>query len=105
LITSDPANFLTSPFVPVRGTQSMFTEGVAHPYPSTERSQTGSGSSPSTDFLSQVITSLNPGPRTPQESFDTTAPQRISTTSPSQSPLHPLAPRWPLSTTDSAYVF
>ena len=81
----------------------MFTGGIT--LPSTEQSQTGSGSSPSTDFLGQVITSVNSGSNAPQDSFDATAPRRMSTASPSQSPLHPLAPRWPLSTTDQAYVF
>ncbi|KAI9511158.1 hypothetical protein F5148DRAFT_1173060 [Russula earlei] len=85
LSPSEPAGFLIPPFVP-----------------------TGSRSS-STDFLDQSFSSLGPvstaptsSAQTPSDPFASTASQAISATSPSQSALHPLAPRWPLSSSDSA---
>jgi hypothetical protein len=102
----EPSDFLTSPFVAVRGSQpeSVFADGSLT-LPSPDHSQAGPGSSSSTDFLSQSFTSLDPGSSaTSQDSFTATTSQPVLSTSPSQSALQPLAPRWPLSATDSAYV-
>jgi hypothetical protein len=111
LIPSEPADLLLPPFVPLRGAPSMFTEDRLTAFHSTDRPQTVSGSSPSPDFLSQTISSLDhsrsastSSPHAPQDAFGITVPRPISTASPSQSPLHPLAPRWPLSDVDSVYV-
>jgi len=107
LLPSEPANF---PFAAIRGVQTMF-EDDRSTLPSTNHPQSASRTSPSTDFLNQAFTSLGSvssaptsSAHTPPDSFTVTAPQPISAMSPSQSALHPLAPRWPLSTSDSAYV-
>jgi hypothetical protein len=81
LLHSEPNGFLASPFVTT--------------------------SSSSADFLSQSFASIDPGSsdttsstHTPQDSFTTTT-QAGSLMSPSQTALHPLALRWPLSSADS----
>jgi hypothetical protein len=105
LLSSEPANFPIPPFAAVRSAQTMF-EDDRLTLPSTNHPQRSSQSSSSTDFLNQAFTSLGPvsSAHTPPDSFTATASQTISATSLSQSALHPLAPRWPLSTSDSAYV-
>lgn len=109
LMASEPNGFFPSPFVTVRSAQTMFEDDRLI-LPTTDRPQTGSGSCSSTDALSQSFTSIDPGSsatasstHTPRDPFTTSAPQASSVMSPS-SALHPLAPRWPLSSADSAYV-
>ncbi len=102
LLPSDPDGLLLSPFVTVGGIQTVF-EDSRLTLPSTNRSQTGSGSPSSADFLSQTFTSIDPGSsattssaHTPQDSFITPVPQARSVMSPSQ---------WQqLSSAESAYV-
>ncbi|KAH9040147.1 hypothetical protein EDB85DRAFT_1859174 [Lactarius pseudohatsudake] len=109
LLPSEPSNFLTSPFTGVRNAPTMY-EDTPLVLPNADRPQTGSSSSPSTDFLSQSYSSLDPSSsatsssvHTPQDS-STSARQPVSDPSPSKSSLRPLTPRWPACTTDSAYV-
>jgi hypothetical protein len=108
LLHSEPNGFLPSPFVTVRSAQTVFDDSRST-LSFTNCSQTGSSSPSSIDFLSQTFTSIDPGSsatsssvHTPQDSF--TTPQAGSIMSPSLSALQPLAPRWPLSSADSAYV-
>ena len=110
LLPSEPSNFLASPFIGARGASTMFEDNRLT-LPPTDRPQTGSGSSPSADFLSQSYPTLDPssGPttsstHTPQDSFVAAPLRQVSVASSSQSALQPLAPRWPLPTADSAYV-
>jgi hypothetical protein len=102
LLHSEPNGFFPSPLVTVSGIQIIIFEISQLTLPSTDRSQTGSGS-PSSDFLSQTFTSIDPGSSAtsasahiPQDTFTTPA---SSVTSPA---LNPLAPRWPLSSAESA---
>ncbi|KAI0256295.1 hypothetical protein BJV78DRAFT_1170749 [Lactifluus subvellereus] len=107
LLPSEPSNFLSSPFIGARGASTMFEDNRLT-LPPTDRLQAGSGSSPSADFLSQPYPTLDPSSsattssaHTPQDSFVAAPLQQVSAP---QSALQPLAPRWPLPTTDSAYV-
>ncbi|KAI0305435.1 hypothetical protein B0F90DRAFT_1697992 [Multifurca ochricompacta] len=108
LLPSEPSNFLTSPFVGVRDVPAVFEDArLALPL-ATERPQTVSSPSPSADFLGQPFPTLGPSSsattlsaHTTQDSFSS-APQPAAASSPSHSASRPLAPRWPLSTTDSA---
>ena len=107
LLPSELNGYLSSPLVTVGGIQSIFEDSTLT-LPSSDHSQTGSGSPSSSDFLSQTFTSIDPGSNAtsssahmPQTSFTTPA---SSVTSPSQSELNPLALRWPLSSAESAYV-
>ncbi|KAH9058824.1 hypothetical protein EDB87DRAFT_844575 [Lactarius vividus] len=109
LLPSEPSNFLTSPFAGVRNAPTMY-EDTPLALPNPDRPQTGSSSSPSTDFLSQSYSSLDPSSsatsssvHTPQDS-STSARQPVSDPSPSKSSLRPLTPRWPACTTDSALL-
>ncbi|KAI9456508.1 hypothetical protein BJY52DRAFT_1275841 [Lactarius psammicola] len=105
LLPSEPSSFLTSPFTGVRNAPTMY-EDTQLALPNADRPQTGSSSS--TDFLSQSYSSLDPSSSatsssipTPQDSSTSTR-QPISDPSPSKSSLRPLTPRWPTCTTDSA---
>jgi hypothetical protein len=105
LLPSEPNGFLPSPLVTVSDIQTIFEDSQLT-LPFTDRSQTGSGSPSSSDFLSQTFTSIDPGSSAtsssahiPQDSFTTPA---SSVMSPSQSALNPLALRWPLSSAESA---
>jgi hypothetical protein len=102
LLHSEPNGFLPSPMLTVGGIQTIF-ENSRLTLPFSHRSQTDSGSSSSSDFLSQTFTSIDPGSSAassahlPQDSF--TTPQSMS---PSLSALNPLVLRWPHSSAESA---
>jgi hypothetical protein len=106
LLPSEPNGFLPPPLITtVGGIQTIF-EDRQLTLPSTDHSQTGSGSPSSSDFLSQTFTSIDPGSSATsssahisQDSFTTPA---SSVTLPSQSALNPLALRWPRSCAESA---
>jgi hypothetical protein len=107
LQSSEPSNFLASPFIGVRGTSTMFEDNRLS-LPPTDRPQAGSGSA---GFLSQSYPTLNPSTaststaHTPQDTFAAPALQQVSATSSSHSALQTLTSRWSLPTTDSAYVY
>ena len=105
LLPSEPNGFIPSPLLTVGGIQTIFGDSHLTP-PFINHSQACSGSSSSSDILSQTFTSIDPGSSAtsssvhiPQDSFTTPVPQSMS---PSQSALNPLALRWPLSSAESA---
>jgi hypothetical protein len=111
--TSAPGNsllhseigFHPSPLLTVGGIQTTFGDSQLT-LPFTDRSQTVSGSSSTSDLLSQTFTSIDPGSSATsssahlpqQDSFTTSAHQSMS---PSLSALNPLALGWS-SSADSA---
>ena len=100
LLPAEPSPFLTSPFMGVRNAPTMY-ENAQLALPNVDRPQTGSSSSASTDLLSQTFSSLDAGS---SASSSVHTPQDSAITSPSKTLLPPLTPRWPTSTTESAYV-
>ncbi|KAI0268780.1 hypothetical protein BC834DRAFT_653237 [Gloeopeniophorella convolvens] len=102
LLPTESSNFLSSPFG-ARSGPDMFEESRLT-LPPSDRPQP---STTSVDFLAQSYSALAPSTSTgtpsaqpAQDSFMAQPP--VTAPSPSPSALHPLAPRWPPSTTDSA---